>query len=83
MENMTHEQIERWLDIQEQKNEELSAIASNIGYLSESVRGAYDGSGTSCFWGMSQALFMMVGELEGGESRKDIGLNIKIVKDEE
>ena len=80
---MTHEQIERWLDIQEQKNQELGAIASNIGYLSESVRGAYNGEGISCFWGMSQALFMMVGELEGGGGGKDVGLNIKIVKDEE
>lgn len=79
MNNMTNEQIERWLQIQEDKNEQLGNISWNLSAISEAISGAYNGDGKSAFWGMSQALFTMI----GADGDRDGALQIKIVKDEE
>jgi len=76
---MTKEQIERWLEIQEEKNRKLGDISWNLSAISEAISGAYNGEGQSAFWGMSQALFMMV----GADGNRDAALQIKIMKDEE
>jgi hypothetical protein len=72
--NMTQEQIDRWLDIQEDKNRALQNISLSIDYLAEAVRGSYDGNTKSAFWGMSQALFLMVGEGENADGSLKVNI---------
>lgn len=59
----------------------LDGIAFAIDRLASAVEGSYDGQSTSALWGISQALFMAVGQ---GDSQYDRGsLKIKIQKDDE
>ena len=78
---MTKEQMDRYLDIQEQKVEAITNVSYALHDVASSITGSYDGS-KSAFWGISQALFMMVGEMEGGGGT-DCSLKVKILKDDE
>lgn len=52
--------MDRYLDIQEQQVEAIKDLSYALSDIASSISGAYDGTGTSAFWGMSQALFSMV-----------------------
>jgi len=69
--NMTEEQINRYLDIEEQKVEAIKDVGYELNTLADSIRGAYDGR-KSAFWGMSQALFSMVDAERNGDGLRII-----------
>jgi len=75
MYNMTNEQIERYLKILEQKNEALENISSSLDDVSSSISSAYNGTETSAFWAMSQALFSMVDSDRNGDGLRVIVKN--------
>jgi hypothetical protein len=58
--NMTNEQTERFVSAFERMADALEDVASSTDGISGAIIGAYNGTGQSAFWGMSQALFMMV-----------------------
>ena len=62
--NMTEEQFEQYLKVLKDKNEVLQNIAWSIGDLGTAIQGMYDGSTTSAFYGMSQAMFAIEEKLK-------------------
>ena len=74
--NMTNEQTERFVSAFERMADALEDVATSTDGISGAISGAYDGNNFSAFYGMMQALFMMV-DADG----KGQGLNVIQQKD--
>jgi len=75
MNNMTNEQIERYLKLLECQSRALDNISCSLDAVASSISGAYSGTETSAFWGMSQALFSMVDSDRNGDGLRIITNN--------
>lgn len=58
--DMTKEQIDRYLDIQEQKVEAIQSVSYALSDIASSITGSYNGQTPSAFYGMSNALFELL-----------------------
>jgi ABC-type Fe3+-hydroxamate transport system substrate-binding protein len=57
MMNMTEEQFERYMEAYENRTEAMQNIADNLDGVRVSIANSYDGTSTSAFYGISQAMF--------------------------
>jgi len=55
--NMTEEQFERYLEAYKDRTYQIEMQAASMDDIASSIRGMYDGTSHSAFYGMSQALY--------------------------